>query len=109
MPATSHLNSTIDEMIAPETTVRRLANGAIDYTFYDARARCHRASAFRTAARLVVRLVRRACGAAPRPGAVEDQTYSTPHDRRISDGARHSATQARQPAQTPDRPVSDAA
>lgn len=43
----------VEENILPQQNIRRLANGSIDYTFYDKRARTHRGVAFRTASRLV--------------------------------------------------------
>ena len=46
-----------EENILPQQSIRRLANGSIDYTFYDKRARTHRGVAFRTAIRLVTAFV----------------------------------------------------
>ena len=53
----------VEENILPQQNIRRLANGSIDYTFYDKRARTHRGVAFRAANRSVaaflLRLVKR--------------------------------------------------
>ena len=52
----------IEKNILAQQNIRRLANGSIDYTFYDTHARVHRSAAFRTACRSISALFRRAIG-----------------------------------------------
>ena len=52
----------VEENILPRQSIRRLANGSIDYTFYDKRARTHRGVAFRKSTRSVTGLFRRIMG-----------------------------------------------
>ena len=48
-----YVETYVEENIPPLQNVRRLANGSIDYIFYDKRARNDRGAAFRTAGRTV--------------------------------------------------------
>ena len=49
-----YVETYVEENIPRLQNVRRLANGSIDYTFYDMRARNDRGAAFRTAGRTVM-------------------------------------------------------
>jgi len=77
----------IEENILPQQHTRRLANGSIDYTFYDRRARSHRGSAFRAGLRSLAGAVRRliAAVAGSRPAAKPQLTL-------IEDGRSDAAT-----------------
>lgn len=46
-----HVDAYIEEKILPQQNIRRLANGSIDYTFYDRRAREGRGITVRAAFR----------------------------------------------------------
>jgi hypothetical protein len=54
-----HVETHLEENILPKQYIRHLANGSIDYSFYDQRARTTRGVAFRSAGRLVTTLFRR--------------------------------------------------
>lgn len=58
--------------------IRRLANGSIDYTFYDACARHHRGAAFRNAGRALSTLFRYLVGLAKRPRPVTAPATDAP-------------------------------
>jgi hypothetical protein len=54
-----HVDTYIEQDIFPQQNIRRLANGSIDYSFYDQRARTNRGVTFRAASRSVTTLFRR--------------------------------------------------
>ena len=49
----------VEENVLPQQNIHRLANGSIDYAFYDKRARTHRGVAFRSVSRSVTAFVLR--------------------------------------------------
>ena len=49
----NHVETHVEENILPQHKIRRIANGSIDYTFYDKRARANRGVAFRSGGRSV--------------------------------------------------------
>lgn len=57
-----HVETNVEENNLPQQNIHRLANGSIDYTFYDTRARSHRGVAFRAAGRSVTAFVQRMIG-----------------------------------------------
>jgi hypothetical protein len=86
-----HVDAYIEEKIPPQQNIRRLANGSIDYTFYDRRAREDRGIAVRAAFHSLITLGRRLAdllpgGRAPRQLQME-KTQAQPrpflmHQRR---------------------------
>jgi hypothetical protein len=57
-----HVDAYIEEKVLPQQHIRRLANGSIDYTFYDHRAREGRGVAVRVGFCLLAALVRNLAG-----------------------------------------------
>ncbi len=55
----NNVNTQFEDTILAQQNIRRHANGSIDYSFYDQRARTDRGVAFRAACRSVPVLVRR--------------------------------------------------
>jgi hypothetical protein len=53
-----NVHTHIEEKILPQCDIRRLANGSIDYTFYDQRAREGRGVAFRAFLKALARLTK---------------------------------------------------
>ena len=54
-----HIDRYIEANILPQQKVRRLANGSIDYIFYDKRARTFRSTVLRDVGRAVLTRTRR--------------------------------------------------
>jgi hypothetical protein len=61
-----HVDAHIDKHILPLHGERRLADGSIDYRFYDRRTRALRAGALQIAGRAIVEALRRPFGIARR-------------------------------------------
>lgn len=57
-----HVKAYVETNLLPQQSIRRLANGSIDYTYYDGKARVCRSKAFRGAGQSVRTLMHRLFG-----------------------------------------------